>query len=549
MPKLTVESGQQPSTEFQFENPIVIGRGGTVDFVLPDPSVSRRHAMLVRDGTAWAVEDLGSGNGTFLNGRVISQRAALANGDVIRVGSVTVNYADTPTSDQPPPDSTSIRVLDSPPSQILMRVPVVEQDQAGPEHTMVGSARRLRFLENMSRISSMVFDERELLSFVVGELFDMMPQAERAFVMVWDPELKRLVPNAARTRSGSPAEIVASRTLFDDVMTKREAVLVLDASSDVRYAHAQSMYALKIRTAICAPIVFQNQVFGLIQIDSTSARSPFSRGDVALTLGVGSEVGMALAYARVHAQLVEQELLEHDLELARKIQHHFLPPGPPTIEGYAFGVEYKPALAVGGDLYDFIELGLGLYGVVVGDVSGKGVSAALYAAKLMTDLRYVSAGLTSPAAILARVNDVLAGGDHEGMFVTAAMAVLDGKTGRLTVASAGHLLPFARDRAGQVAALGQTDGAALGLQAGMRFREHQYELDAGDVVAFYTDGVIEALNPHKDMFGEPRLIDALRRCDGTPSGAVDMIAGDVRAFAASEPQSDDVTVVCFGREP
>jgi serine phosphatase RsbU (regulator of sigma subunit) len=466
---------------------------------------------------------------------------------MLRLGSVQLAFADTPPTIAEPHDMTSVRVLDSTPSQILIRVPVVEPPPGVSEHTMVGSARRLRFMESLARISSMVFDERALLSFVVDELFEMMPQADRAFVMVWDPELKRLVPNAARTRSGSPAEILASRTLFDDVLARREAVLVVDAASDERYSKAESVFALKIRTAICSPIVFQNQVFGLIQIDSASGLSPFNRGDVALTLGIGSEVGMALAYARVHAQLVEQELLEHDLELARKIQHHFLPPGPPSIAGYSFAVEYRPALAVGGDLYDFIDLGGGLRCVVVGDVSGKGVSAALYAAKLMADLRYVSAGLTSPAAILTGVNDVLIRGDHEGMFVTAGLAVIDGRSGRLTVASAGHPLPFARDRAGQVATLGETGGSALGLKPGARFREHQYELDGGDVVTFYTDGVIEALSPQKTMYGEPRLIEALGRCDGTASDAVRTVGGDVREFVGSEPQSDDVTILCIGR--
>jgi len=268
---------------------------------------------------------------------------------------------------------------------------------------------------------------------------------------------------------------------------------------------------------------------------------------VVLTVGLSAEVGMALAYARVHGELVEQKLLEHDLELARKIQHHFMPAGPPDISGYSFGIEYKPALAVGGDLYDFIDLGMGLKAIVVGDVSGKGVSAALYSAKLVTHLRYVAKGLTSPAAILSRVNDVLASDDHEGMFVTANVAVLDGRIGRFTIASAGHPLPFARDRHGEIAPLGQADGPAIGMLPGARFHDHEYELDTGDVVVFYTDGVIEALNPQKDMFGEEGLLNSLRRSNGGPPGAVRRIAKDVYRFAGSAPQSDDVTIVSIGR--
>jgi sigma-B regulation protein RsbU (phosphoserine phosphatase) len=548
MPRLTLTS-EQPPSDFQFDSTIVIGRGGTADFVVPNPSVSRRHAMVTREGDDWFLEDLGSGNGTFLNDRIISQRSTLANRDQIRLGSVVLLFENTLEADTPAPFLTSIRMRDASaaadPDRVLVRVPCVEQ--ASSPHTLVGSARRLRLLENLAKISSMVFDERALLSFVVDELFEMMPQADRAFVMVWDHELNRLVPNVARTRTGVADEIHASKTLLDDVLAKREAVLILDAASDQRYANAQSISVLKIRTAICTPIVFQNQIFGVIQIDSTSGKFPFSRADVVLTVGISAEVGMALAYARVHEELVEQKMMEHDLELARKIQHHFLPAATPDITGYSFGVEYKPALAVGGDLYDFIDLGPGLKAIVVGDVSGKGVSAALYSAKLLTHLRYVAKGLTSPAAILSRVNDVLASDDHEGMFVTATVAVLDDRGGRFTVASAGHPLPFARDGRGEIAALGEADGPAIGMLPGAKFRDHEYELDTGDTVVFYTDGVIEALNTRKEMFGEEGLLVSLKKSNGKPHDAVQRIAKDVYRFAGSAPQSDDVTIVSVGR--
>ncbi len=549
MPKLTLTS-EQPASDFQFDGTIVIGRGGTADFVVPNPSVSRRHAMVTREGEDWFLEDLGSGNGTFLNERIISQRAVLANRDQIRLGSVVLQFENTLEANTPAPHTMSVRLHEAPeasePDRVLVRVPVVEQQASNP-HTLVGSARRLRLLENLAKISSLVFDERAMLSFVIDELFDMMPQADRAFIMVWDPELNRLVPNIARTRTGIADEIHASKTLLDDVLAKKEAVLILDAASDERYANAESISVLQIRTAICTPIVFQGEIFGVIQIDSTSGKFPFSRADVILTVGISAEVGMALAYARVHEELVEQKMLEHDLELARKIQHHFMPQGTPDITGYTFGVEYKPALAVGGDLYDFIDLGMGLKAIVVGDVSGKGVSAALYSAKLITHLRYVAKGLTSPAAILSRVNDVLASDDHEGMFVTAAVAVLDGRVGRFTVSSAGHPLPFARDRHGEIAALGQADGPAIGMLPGAKFHDHEYQLDTGDVVVFYTDGVIEANNPQRDMFGEEGLLDSFKRASGGPPGAVQRIAKDVYRFAGSAPQFDDVTIVCVGR--
>ena len=159
MPRLTVTS-DQPSSDFQFDGTIVIGRGGTADFVVANPSVSRRHAIVTRDGDDWFLEDLGSGNGTFLNDHIISQRSTLVNRDQIRLGSVVLLFENTRDTDTPAPFTTSIRmsnaVAANDPDRVLVRVPVVEQ--AASPHTLVGSARRLRLLENLAKISSMVFD-------------------------------------------------------------------------------------------------------------------------------------------------------------------------------------------------------------------------------------------------------------------------------------------------------------------------------------------------------------------------------------------------------
>jgi phosphoserine phosphatase RsbU/P len=286
----------------------------------------------------------------------------------------------------------------------------------------------------------------------------------------------------------------------------------------------------------------------VLQVDTTSGPSPFSRRDVALMLAIGSQAGMALGYARLHARVMEQQLLERDLELARKIQHHFLPPDAPAVPGYSFGVEYRPAFAVGGDLYDFLDLGDSRYAIVVGDVSGKGVSAALYAAKIITELRHLSAGAAGPAALLARVNEVLASRDHEGMFVTAVLAVLDAARRRFTVASAGHPLPYARDAAGQVVPVGRTGGAPLGMAPGIRFDEDEYELDPGDAVVLYTDGVTEALNSRNELFGDSRVAESVRRAGSGADAIVNSLDADARGFSRGTPQSDDVTIVAFSRD-
>src|ERR1044071_3964367 len=158
MPKLTLTS-EEPAADFVFDSTIVIGRGGTADFVIPNPSVSRRHALVTSEDGDWFVEDIGSGNGTFLNDRVLSQRAILSSGDRIRLGSVVLEFTNTLAFDSttPAPFTTSISMrgtpaaVDTEPDRVLVRVPVVEEQQANPQ-TLVGSARRLRLLENLATI-------------------------------------------------------------------------------------------------------------------------------------------------------------------------------------------------------------------------------------------------------------------------------------------------------------------------------------------------------------------------------------------------------------
>ena len=376
----------------------------------------------------------------------------------------------------------------------------------------------------------------------------MLPHAERGFVMLWDSHLDRFVPGAAQTRAGATDTIVASHTLLSEVITRKEAVLVANVGSDSKFASSESILSLKMRTAVCAPVLFQNQMFGVIQADSTSNAEPFTRADVEVVLALASQLAMALAYARLHARLTERELFERDLGLARKIQHHFLPPDLPVAPGFDFAVDYRPALAVGGDLYDFIPLADGRIAVTVGDVSGKGIAAALFAAKVMSDIRYQAVGQVEASTILARINKTLAERDHEGMFVTLALTIIDARNRRLTVASAGHPLPVVRDAGGQVMTIGHDGDAPLGVDPNARFAQHVYEFDRGDTVVLFTDGVIEALNVQNELYGTDRLIDTVAGCEsGAASALVRTIGDSVTAFAGAQEQSDDVTVVCFQR--
>jgi sigma-B regulation protein RsbU (phosphoserine phosphatase) len=545
MPTLTIQSGLLKGQQFRIDRTTVIGRGATADVSLADPGVSRRHASVQRQEGGWVVEDLGSANGTTVNRRRVSEPTRLQDADVIGVGSVFAAFTDdAPAGARTEGPAVQYRD-EGPPPAVLISLPG-DKAAGDPSAASMDESVRLRFLADFARIGTLVFDEPALVAFIADELLALVPRADRSIVLTC--EHGELVPRASRTRSGQTTEIVASRQLLRDVMARREAVLAIDTLADERYAESESILALGIRAAICAPMMFQGEIYGVVQVDSQSPGVPFKEADVALVLSLASQLGMALGYARLHATLVERELIERDIALARRIQQQFLPAGRLEMPGYTIAVEYRPALGVSGDFYDLIELQGGRVALVAGDVSGKGVSAALYASKLTTDLRYQTAGQTQPGEILVRTNRILASRDHEGMFATLAVVVIDPEAGTIELANAGHPLPFVRRRDGRVTALGRAGGSPLGLDPDASFQQVHCDLLPGDALVLYTDGVIEALNAKQELFDEERTIEAIHKSDGTVDGILASLRTAIDAFIGRAPQSDDVTMVCLRRE-
>lgn len=549
MPALTITEGPHGGTTLEFNDTVVIGRGAAADLSVADPGLSRRHVRLRLDEGRWVIEDLGSANGTRVNGRKVLRPTRLRHGDVVELGFVRATYSagvehddNTAPVDPEEPISTA---------EVLFALPVSESGEhelpAGTVATPAPGIPAPRLTTEIGQISDLVFDQQALVAFAADQLLTLITRADRVFVMLWDVQRSRLEPAAVAQRTPASAKAVPSSTLLEDVVASREARLVLDTDTDARYASAESMHAIGVRTAIGVPIIFQGEIHGAIQADRAGGGMALNRDDLAMSLSLAAQVGMALGYARLHQTLVERELLEHDLELARKLQHHFLPQEPPRVPGYDFAFECQSALAVGGDFFDFLELAPGKVAIVIGDVSGKGVSAALYAAKLASDLRYQAMGQTSPSKILERTNRIAASRQDEGMFATAAVVVLDGATGIVDMASAGHPLPLLRTAAGEVKTLGELGNTPLGIDSTATFAARQRPLATGDTLVLYTDGVTEALNASDRMFGDDRLRQAVRDGGGVPAEVVQKVRADIRQFVGAAPQSDDVTIVCVRR--
>jgi serine phosphatase RsbU (regulator of sigma subunit)/predicted ester cyclase len=247
----------------------------------------------------------------------------------------------------------------------------------------------------------------------------------------------------------------------------------------------------------------------------------------------------------IEQQTRERERVEQELRVARSIQQASLPKEVPTLVGWQLSPYYQPAREVGGDFYDFLELPNGYLGLVAGDATGKGVPAALVMSTTCGMLRAVALSVDSPGKVLERVNDALSARIPSNMFVTCFYGILDPSSGSFTYANAGHDLPYLR-QGGSAEEL-RARGMPLGLMPGMSYEENEATLEVGDSTLFYSDGLVEAHNPQREMFGFPRVRGLVAEHSGEGS-LVDFLTDKLRSFTGDEwEQEDDITLVTLQR--
>jgi serine phosphatase RsbU (regulator of sigma subunit) len=303
---------------------------------------------------------------------------------------------------------------------------------------------------------------------------------------------------------------------------------------------------------VVVPLVSQGELIGLLNLGPRLSQQEYSADDRKLLNDLATQTAPAVQVAQLvrqqQQQAQERERIEQELRVARLIQQTLLPKHVPELSGWDVAAYYQPAREVGGDFYDFLEFEDGHVGIIVGDVTDKGVPAALVMATTRTMLRAAAQRLDSPGKVLRQVNDVLVPDIPPNMFVTCLYAILDPRSGRLRYANAGQDLPYQRHkgRPGAATELRAT-GMPLGLLPGMFYEEKETVLEAGDSILFYTDGLVEAHDPRRDMFGIPRLEGFI---GAHPGGApmIDFLLEELARFVGdSWEQEDDITLVTLQR--
>jgi serine phosphatase RsbU (regulator of sigma subunit) len=359
------------------------------------------------------------------------------------------------------------------------------------------------------------------------------------------------VPVETKARRGDDSqEMRISRTIVHKAMQEKTAILSADAATDSRFNMAQSITDFQIRSLICAPMIDgDGNSLGVIQIDTRDQHSRFTDLDLQVLAGVANQAAIAIDNASMHEAAIKQRALTRDLEVAREMQRALLPAESPNVPGYHFFQHYESALQVRGDYYDYVSLPDGRVAAVVGDVAGKGVSAAILMAKLSSDVRFWLAREEDPAKALGFINAAFSRHGWEDRFVTMIVAVLDPDENRVTLVNAGHMPPLLRNAQGKVKEIGGDEaGLPIGVLDDAEFEAFRYEMAPGDFLTMFTDGFSEAMNRNRDLFGLERLAEIAGNTSVASDSLGPYILEEVRKFAGDYPQSDDMCLVCFGRE-
>jgi len=301
---------------------------------------------------------------------------------------------------------------------------------------------------------------------------------------------------------------------------------------------------------IVVPLISQGELVGLLSLGPRLSEQEYSSDDRQLLEKLASQAAPAVRVAQLvreqEADVRARERIDQELRIAQLIQQQFLPKQLPRLQGWEVAAFYRAAQAVGGDFYDFFELPEGKIGIVVGDVTGHGVPAALVMATTRSFIRSDAPRQVGPSAVLERANEFLQSDIPENMFVTCLYVVLDPATGKLRFANAGHDLPYVRSTTGAVIELRAT-GMPLGAMPGMRYEEKEARLAPGDVLLLHSDGVAEAHGPQREMFGFPRMRQLMaKHVDG--QDLIDGLLDALHRFTgAAWEQEDDITLVTVVR--
>lgn len=506
---------------------ITLGRLISNDLAYPDdPGLSRHHVAFEWQKGAWYVHDLGSKNGTVLNGKRIQDAQRLTAGDRILAGRVVLEFRDAEETVVygAEESSTSTTVFTD------LRSALVAGERSTRLHVLLAAGRELAGDRSLDDLLGIIL---RLALQAVGATRGSIEIAENG----------RLVNRAT---VGAAFEI--SRTVRESVMNGRTSMLVADAGDDELLNNKQSIVVQRVCSLLAVPLQTSDKVIGIVYLDAPESLKKFSPDDLNLLTVLANVAAVRIEQARMAGVEQQVHAMSADLDEAAKIQRRLLPASVPDAGGLDLCGYNQSCQGVGGDYYDFLTLSGGCLGLVLADVSGKGMAAALLMSSLHARVRLLAEREDNPAVLVEELNRHVHASSPVNRFITLFMMVVDPITGRYLYSNAGHNPPLIVRASGSVERL-DVGGLILGFLPQAKYDVTEGRLLPGDVLVIFSDGVTEAPRPGTDdEFGEDRLEEVVVR--HRESGAAEIQSAVVQAlgkWTGDGGAADDVTIVVARR--
>jgi sigma-B regulation protein RsbU (phosphoserine phosphatase) len=516
---------------------VSIGRASDCSIPIKDRYLSRKHAEIIADGNTWVLKDLGSANGTYLNGSRVERDEQLKTGDRIRLGDTEIVFE---TSER-----STDRFIAVAESAISATIAIPVHDIADkPEEKDVAR------LQTLTLLARELIEDRpmeELFGFIVDRVMEHLHPSRAAIALLGHDGRSFTKVEVRRQDESDASELTISHTLLADIVEEKKALAFVDVEADEKLRTAKSIIMQGIHSILCAPLMIGNSVVGVLYVDYLFTQRQISEDDVRLVAQIGRFAAIKLETTRLREEAIQKRIMDEELKMASGIQRRLLPAAPTGVPGFTFVGKNEPCRTVSGDYYDFAIRPNGKVYFVIGDVSGKGVTAGLMMAGLQVAFRIFSKSDPDPATLVTQLNVALKENLPQSKFVTLFLGRLDINTGVVEYVNAGHTPPLYLHKHG---ATELTDSdLLLGVISRAEFVNRELRLEPGDSLVLFTDGVTEARNVEGDDLGSALIGDALIRLHGSDAATIAASVNEtvLHHVGNAENLDDDVTVLIVSR--
>jgi len=526
---------------------ISLGRSSVNELCYPeDGGLSRQHLALTRGDGQWFVEDLGSKNGTLLNGQKIAGRAEFHPGDRVTAGHLSIEFAD-----HAPDLAHTVVFVDQAESFSSSSTTVVQSlDAVIAQGAGAGDAmNRTQVMTGGAQMHALIRAGRELAGHrPLDELFPVILDLAVEAVSAGRGVVLTLEKGELEMRAHRGDGFQISKTVRDRVLNEKASLLVRDAQLDQALKSHLSIVEQKVRSMMAVPLQTSDRVIGLIYVDSPNMIREFTREDLNLLTVMANVAAIRIEHARLSEIEEAERAMAKEMEQAAQIQMGLLPSKSPEVAGLDIAGKTTPCKTVGGDYYDYLTFPDGRVAMLVGDVAGKGMPASLLMSSLQARVQVLFEDGDDLAKKVARLNRIICSNCPDNRFITFFMTIVDPATGELKYTNAGHNPPVLVRAAGGFEMLTEAGGMILGILPMASYEESTAKMQAGDVLLIFSDGVTEAANLADEQFGEERLAELVAGLRDRPAKEIaDAIQQAVTDFAQGAPAADDITVVVARR--